>query len=415
MKALGRIAPERAAAPSARPRTAPRRTSRGRSPTRLAALDEQSLAADLARIVDVTLAGRGAGRWARLHPLTLVRREIEDDLPGPGLRGAHRSLDRDRVEQLRRAEHAARPSRARHAGHVLRRGRARSCARTPRRCRSGPCWPGRRPCGSSPPATCSAATTTPPTRRCSRRWRGCWSTRASVRGPQGDAAALRPPVLRPEPGRAPASQLLPVHRAVGRGRRLLLPVRGQRPGEGRACRLCKGTGWIEIGGGGMVHPNVFKAVGYDPHGGHRLRVRHGPVADGDAQVRGRRSALFLRARHAFPRPVPDGGRHEGLVQLAAGAASTSSRASRRTASPPRLTLVGLEVEVDRARAAATWAAWWWPRCCGTRPHPGADKLRWSGCVAGGARGRGRVRRAPTSRRRAARSPGRPRARAARRA
>jgi phenylalanyl-tRNA synthetase alpha chain len=34
--------------------------------------------------------------------------------------------------------------------------------------------------------------------------------------------------------------------------------------EGRACRLCKGSGWIEIGGSGMVHPNVFRAVGYDP-------------------------------------------------------------------------------------------------------------------------------------------------------
>lgn len=36
-------------------------------------------------------------------------------------------------------------------------------------------------------------------------------------------------------------------------------------GEGNIdCRLCKGTGWIEIGGCGMVHPNVFKSVGYDP-------------------------------------------------------------------------------------------------------------------------------------------------------
>jgi phenylalanyl-tRNA synthetase alpha chain len=25
-----------------------------------------------------------------------------------------------------------------------------------------------------------------------------------------------------------------------------------------------GSGWIEIGGSGMVHPNVFRAVGYDP-------------------------------------------------------------------------------------------------------------------------------------------------------
>jgi phenylalanyl-tRNA synthetase alpha chain len=32
------------------------------------------------------------------------------------------------------------------------------------------------------------------------------------------------------------------------------------------CRLCKGSGWIEIGGSGMVHPNVFRAVGYEQHG-----------------------------------------------------------------------------------------------------------------------------------------------------
>ncbi len=29
------------------------------------------------------------------------------------------------------------------------------------------------------------------------------------------------------------------------------------------CRLCKGTGWIEILGAGMVDPEVFKACGYD--------------------------------------------------------------------------------------------------------------------------------------------------------
>lgn len=31
-----------------------------------------------------------------------------------------------------------------------------------------------------------------------------------------------------------------------------------------ACRLCKATGWIEIGGAGMVDPEVFRHVGYDP-------------------------------------------------------------------------------------------------------------------------------------------------------
>src|SRR5262245_20106981 len=32
---------------------------------------------------------------------------------------------------------------------------------------------------------------------------------------------------------------------------------------GAGCAMCKRTGWIEIGGCGMVHPAVFEAVGYD--------------------------------------------------------------------------------------------------------------------------------------------------------
>ena len=30
------------------------------------------------------------------------------------------------------------------------------------------------------------------------------------------------------------------------------------------CRSCKTTGWMEIGGAGMVHPRVLQNVGYDP-------------------------------------------------------------------------------------------------------------------------------------------------------
>ncbi len=32
----------------------------------------------------------------------------------------------------------------------------------------------------------------------------------------------------------------------------------------KGCSLCKHTGWIEVGGAGMVHPNVFKSVKLDP-------------------------------------------------------------------------------------------------------------------------------------------------------
>jgi phenylalanyl-tRNA synthetase alpha chain len=33
---------------------------------------------------------------------------------------------------------------------------------------------------------------------------------------------------------------------------------------GAGCRTCKGSGWIELGGCGMVHPNVLRGVGIDP-------------------------------------------------------------------------------------------------------------------------------------------------------
>lgn len=34
--------------------------------------------------------------------------------------------------------------------------------------------------------------------------------------------------------------------------------------NGQRCPTCKGSGWIEMGGSGMVHPQVFFNVGYDP-------------------------------------------------------------------------------------------------------------------------------------------------------
>jgi phenylalanyl-tRNA synthetase alpha chain len=34
--------------------------------------------------------------------------------------------------------------------------------------------------------------------------------------------------------------------------------------EGKGCRTCKYSGWIEILGAGMVHPNVLSMAGYDP-------------------------------------------------------------------------------------------------------------------------------------------------------
>ncbi|MEO6913212.1 MAG: phenylalanine--tRNA ligase subunit alpha [Candidatus Baltobacteraceae bacterium] len=35
-------------------------------------------------------------------------------------------------------------------------------------------------------------------------------------------------------------------------------------GRGGECRMCGGSGWIELGGAGMVHPNVLSELQYDP-------------------------------------------------------------------------------------------------------------------------------------------------------
>ena len=34
--------------------------------------------------------------------------------------------------------------------------------------------------------------------------------------------------------------------------------------KGEGCRVCKDTGWLEILGAGMIDPEVFRSVGYDP-------------------------------------------------------------------------------------------------------------------------------------------------------
>lgn len=33
--------------------------------------------------------------------------------------------------------------------------------------------------------------------------------------------------------------------------------------SGKGCRICKGSGWVEVLGSGMIHPNVLKSVGID--------------------------------------------------------------------------------------------------------------------------------------------------------
>ncbi len=38
--------------------------------------------------------------------------------------------------------------------------------------------------------------------------------------------------------------------------------------HGKGCSVCKGVGWIEMGGAGIIHPNVLKMAGIDPQKWH---------------------------------------------------------------------------------------------------------------------------------------------------
>ena len=68
--------------------------------------------------------------------------------------------------------------------------------------------------------------------------------------------------------------------------------------DGAGCAMCKKTGWIEIGGCGMVHPAVFEAVGYDAGALHRLRLGHRHRAHRDPALSGRGHPAVLRERPA---------------------------------------------------------------------------------------------------------------------
>src|SRR5918996_1425501 len=87
--------------------------------------------------------------------------------------------------------------------------------------------------------------------------------------------------------------------------------------EGAGCSTCKHTGWIEMGGSGLVDPNVLMNVGYDPEdvsgfafglGLERIALlRHGLP---DLRQLWQNDLRFLRQFYACPGrlpPTPSGG------------------------------------------------------------------------------------------------------------
>ena len=63
--------------------------------------------------------------------------------------------------------------------------------------------------------------------------------------------------------------------------------------EGKGCSLCKRTGWLEIMGAGMVHPDVLRNGGYDPKCFSGFAFGMGPERITMLQLRHRRHPAVL--------------------------------------------------------------------------------------------------------------------------
>ena len=262
MKQLGRIPPgDRPAVGAAANRA--RESIEKLVEERLAGLAEASLAGELARSVDVTLPGRGR-RAGTIHPLSRVRMEIEQIFLGMGYEvrtGPLIETEWNNFDALNTpADHPARDMQDTffvEGGLILRSHTSPVQIRT---MLAGP-----------PPVKIIApgnvfrrdddATHTPMFPQCEGlhvdknvSFEDLKATLITFVqrffGPQTDIR-LRPsffPFTEPS-AEVDASCFL---------------CQGKPPARA-TCRLCKGTGWLEIGGSGMVHPNVLAAVGYDKY------------------------------------------------------------------------------------------------------------------------------------------------------
>ena len=69
---------------------------------------------------------------------------------------------------------------------------------------------------------------------------------------------------------------------------------------GKGCPTCKGEGWIEVLGAGMVHPKVLRRLRHRSGRVLRLRLRHGSGALRHGPLQDQRPAADLRERRAVP-------------------------------------------------------------------------------------------------------------------
>ena len=332
-------------------------------------------------------------------------------LPRPRLRGGRRPRGRDRLLQLRGAQHAAGPPGPVHVGHALRQARparrsGAAHAHLPGADPGHGVAPAARLHGDARPLLPARHARRPPLARSSTRSRASSSTRASPSatwpapstpspGPTS-APATRPgcgPATSPSPNRAPSSRS-PASSATA-----------------PAARSAPRPGWLELGGCGMVDPNVFRAVGYDSETLHRLRLRLRAGADGHGPLRRRAHQVVLRERHPVPQAVLAEYDVKAPLSWLRDFAPIEGHAPRtgRPAQRDRPHRRG-----HRTPRGATSPASARSRCWRSRSTPTPTGWRWSTSTPATARRRaGRVRR-PQLRRRRHRPLGAARGRAARR-
>src|SRR6187399_3002057 len=251
MKALGKLPPaERPAVGEAANRA---KSSIERSVgERLSALAEASLSADLARVVDVTLPPRGAP-LGTLHPLTLVRREIEEIFLGLGFAvrtGPWIETEWNNFDALNTpADHPARDMQDTffvEGGLILRSHTSPVQIRT---MLAGP-----------PPVRIIApgnvfrrdddATHTP----MFPQVEGLHVDRdVSFEDLKATLFTFVRRFFGPKLGVRLRPSYFPFTEPSAEVDATCYLCSGNGQNDGRACKLCKGSGWIEIGGAGMVH------------------------------------------------------------------------------------------------------------------------------------------------------------------
>ena len=194
--------------------------------------------------IDVTLPGDPPQPAGRLHLVSQIRRQMEDIFVGLGFSVLEGPEVEYELLQLHRAQPPARASGARRRATPSTSPSRCCCAPTPRRCRCArwrsqepPIYvvvPGRVYRPDTPDATHVPMF---------HQLEGLADRRGHHPGrPPGRAARLRPPDVRRGHEGAPASGLLPVHRAERGGGRVLLPLRRHRLRGLAALRHLQGRG-----------------------------------------------------------------------------------------------------------------------------------------------------------------------------